>query len=182
MLKKELISHLVVTLGWLVIITLWRWSWHWNLIWLWLGGLFGTYFFDLDHFLYLLIINSHELTSQRVKRLFQQKRFKEAFELTAQTATERIKLPFHNVLFQIVNFVLCFFVLSSTNNLFVSGIVMGMALHLLKDEIGELLGKQEERLRNWLFWQVKLEVSFEQQKLFVILMVLLFVGLNFLLI
>ncbi len=189
MFKKEILSHLFVTLTWLIIITLLRWNWHLpagrqvgDLIWLCLGGLLGTYLFDLDHFLYLLFIYPHELTSQRFQRLLEQKRFKEAFFLVNQTASERIRLPFHNALFQIINFVLCFFVLTSTDNLFVKGLVMAMSLHLLKDEIGEILGGQKERLKRWLFWQLKFEISFEGQKIYLIVMVLIFLVLNWLLI
>ncbi len=182
MLKKEIISHLLVSLIWLLIVTLLRWSWQWNLVWLWLGGLLGTYLFDADHFFYLLVINPQELTSQRVRRLFQQKRIGEAFSLVAQTATERVHLPFHNAFFQIVNFILCFFVLTSTNNLLASGLVMGMALHLLKDEIGEVVGGEEERLSRWLFWQSNFEISLEGQKIYLVVMSLIFLALNWLLI
>jgi hypothetical protein len=177
-----LTTHFLVAIIWLTVITLLRWSWHWNLVWLWLGGLFGTYFFDLDHFLYLLVINPHELTSQRVQRLLQQKKFKETLVLVTETASERTHLPLHSALFQIINLVLCLFVLTSTNNLFGSGMVMGMALHLLKDEIGEVLGKQEERLKRWLFWQVKFEVSLESQKIYLVVVTLIFLALNWLLV
>lgn len=100
----------------------------------------------------------------------------------ADTTYERQRLSFHNAFFQVILLVLCFFVLTSTNQLLGSGLVMGMMLHLLKDEVGELLNKREERLKKWLFWQVNFEISFEQQKLFVISMVLCFVALSLFLI
>lgn len=182
MLKREIASHLLVTLVWLALITVLRWTWHWDLILLWLGGLVGTFLIEADHFFYLLLINPHELTSLRVKRLFGQRRIKNALVLIADTAEERTKLAFHNVLFQLILYILCFFVLTSTGNLFVRGLVMGMALHLLKDEFGELLAGREEILRRWLFWPVKVEVSFQNQKIFLALMALIFLGLNFLLV
>lgn len=182
MLKKEVRSHLLVTFIWLVLITLLRWNWHWNLILLWLGALVGTFLIDIDHLLYALVIYPHELTSMRVKRLVDQRRFKEALILLADTQAERIKLPFHSALFQIILYVACFFVLTSTGSLFGAGLVMAMALHLLKDEFELLLRGEEERLRKWLFWQIKTEVTFNQQKLFLILMLLVFIGLNLLLI
>jgi len=61
-------------------------------------------------------------------------------------------------------------------------LVMAMALHLLKDELEPLLLGREEYLRKWLFWQIKTEVSFYNQKLFVVLMLIVFLGLNLLLI
>ena len=182
MLKKEIRSHLLVTLVWLVIITFLRWSWHWNLVLLWLGALVGTFLLDIDHLLYTLWIYPHELTSMRVKRLIDQRRFKEALILLADTHEERFKFSFHTALFQPILYVVCFFVLTSTGSLFGAGLVMAMALHLLKDEIELLLLGKEEHLRKWLFWQVKTEVSLNQQKFFVILMLLIFLGLNLLLI
>jgi hypothetical protein len=182
MLKKEFLINLLLALIWLLIVTLLRWDWQWNLIFLWLGAFLGILLFNLDHLFYLLVVSPHELTSQRFQRLLAQRKIKEALVLMFDTTFERQRLPFHNAFFQVILLVLCFFVLTSTNHLFGSGLVMGMMLHLLKDEVGELLNKQEERLKKWLFWQVDFEISFDQQKLFVILMVLFFAALSLLLI
>jgi len=182
MLKREVTSHLLVTLAWLGIVTLLRWSWHWNLILLWLGGLAGTFLLDIDHLLYTLWIYPQELTSIRVRNLIEQRRFKDALILLADTHEERFKFAFHNALFQPILYVVCFFVLTSTGSLFGASLVMAMALHLLKDELEPLLLGREEYLRKWLFWQIKTEVSFYNQKLFVVLMLIVFLGLNLLLI
>jgi len=181
-LQKEFWRHLLITFVWLVLTTLLRWSWHWNLISLWLGGLLGTFLLDIDHLLYVLAIYPHELTSMRVKRLIDQRQFKDALVLLADTRGERVKLPFHNALFQPIFYVFCFFVLTSTGSLFGAGLVMTMALHLLMDEFELLLAGRDEYLRKWLFWQVKGEVSLQNQKFFVFLMLLVFLGLNLLLI
>ena len=181
MLKKEVISHFSVTVVWLVIVTLLRWDWHWNLILLWLGGLVGTFLIDLDHLLYTLVIYPQEITSMRVKNLLQQKSFKEALILLVDTHDERLRLSFHNALFQIVLFVLCFFVLTSTSSLFGAGLVMAMALHLLKDELELLFQGKGEHLRLLLFWPIKREISLHQQKVFLIIMILVFLGLSLLL-
>lgn len=182
MLKKEVKNHLLVTLVWLVLITLLRWSWHWNLISLWLGGLVGTFLINLDHLLYTLVTYPQELTSMRARRLLEQRRFREALILLGDTYDERRKLAFHSALFQPILYIFCFFVLTSTGSLFGAGLVMAMALQLLKDEFGLLLKGEEEQLRKWLFWQIKAEVSFDQQRFFVVLMFFIFLGLNLLLI
>ena len=181
MFKKEFVTHLLSTIIWLALITLLRWSWHLNLIWFWLGGLVGTFLFDIDHWLYLLVVNPHELTSQRVKHLLDQKRFKEASSLVVSTTQERIRLPLHNALFQAILYILCFFVLTSTNNLLGAGLVMSLALHLLEDEFQDLK-KDANHLRNWLFWQFKFEVSLQNQKIYLVLMALIFILLNLFLI
>ena len=87
--------------------------------------------------------------------------------MLADTSRERIKLVFHNVLFQVILIVLCFFVLSSTNNIFGKGLVMVMFLHLLKDEVELLRNGQQEFLKRILFWPIKTEVTLESQKYFV---------------
>jgi len=182
MLKKEIKNHLLITIAWLALITLLRWTWHWNLIFLWLGGVVGTFLIEIDHLLYALAIYPQEETSKRVRQLVDRRFYKEALILVANTRGERIKLAFHSAIFQPVLYIACFFVLTSTGSLFGAGMVMAMALRLLKDEMGLLLQGKDEQLRQWLFWQVGTEVTLRQQKFFVILMLLIFLGLNLLLI
>lgn len=164
MLKKEIISHYLVTLVWLVIITLLRWNWQWNLIWLWLGAGLGTMLIDLDQ-----IIDRPDVVN-----LIKQKQFPVDFNKT--------RLLFHNALFQVFMVIFCFWVLSSTPSLLGKGMVMAMFLHLLKDDLQLLWQKKEEILHQVLFWPLKAEISFREQKIFVGAMLLVFFGLNLLLI
>lgn len=159
-----------------------RWDWRLNLIWLWLGGLLGTFLLDLDHLIYTLVIYPQEETSFKAKSLLQQRQFKAMLALLISTRYERFKLSFHNALFQPIFAVFCFWVLTSTPGLLGKGLVMAMALHLLKDEFSSLFKQSDEFTRKWLFWQIKREVSFKEQKIFVVLMLLVFLGLNLLLI
>lgn len=184
MFKKELISHLFVTFAWLLVISLLRWDWQFNLFLLWLGGLAGTFLLDLDHLIYSLWLYPQELVSLRVKRFLAQKQFKEAFSLLSDTHEERFKFVFHNALFQLVFWIVCLFVITSSGSLFGTGLVMAMALHLLKDEIECLIKgrKGETYLRQWLFWPIKGQVSFTHQRFFVAVMVVIFSGLNLFLI
>lgn len=182
MFKKEKVALILLTLIWLTVVSLLRWVWSLDLIWLWLGSLIGIFLLDIDHLFYLFLINPHELTSQRVRRLFQQKKIKEALALIGDTAEEREKMPLHNAFFQVILYVLCFFVLTSSANLFGAGLVMGMAFHLLKDEIFHLLFGREEKLKKWLFWQLNSEVSLQGQKVYLAVMTLIFLGLNWLLV
>jgi hypothetical protein len=182
MLKKEIIKRLGVTLVWLVVITLLRWHWHWDLIGLWLGGLIGSFLLEVDELLYVFVIYPQELTSMRVKRLLQERRFKDACVLFLDTQEERTKLVFRSALFQSFFYVFCFFVLTSTEGLFGAGLVMAMALQLVREEIVSLFQEGEEVLRQRLFGQIGKEISFRNQKFFVIFMLLVFLGLNLFLI
>ncbi|MGB9707028.1 MAG: hypothetical protein ACPLXP_03085, partial [Microgenomates group bacterium] len=116
------------------------------------------------------------------RQLWHERRIKEFLEYLAESYQQRIKLPFHNAVFQIVFYVFCFWVLTSTGSLFGKGLVMAMALHLLKDEFHLLLTGRDELLRRWLFWPVRREVSFGEQKVFVGVMWLIFLGLNLLIV
>lgn len=187
MSKKEIRARLLVTLGWLVVINFFVWRWYLPffkvalmMLGFWVGALIGTFLLEIDHFLYVLLIQPQEVTSQRIKRLIQQRRFKKALVLLTDTREERTRLPLHNALFQVGFFGVCFFVLTSTGSLFGAGLVMAMALQLLKDEFELLFKGREKYLRQWLFWPIKAEISLRNQKFFVILMLLAFVGLNFL--
>jgi len=177
MLKKELTSHYLLTLVWLGVVSLLRWKWNLELIGLWLGALVGTMILDLDQVFYALLIYPDPKACQ----LWREKKIKALLEYLAETYSQRTKLTFHNVLFQVGFLVFSFWVLTSTGGLFGKGLVMAANLHLLKDEFHLLLKGREEQLRRWLFWPVKQEVSFEGQKIFVGIMGLVFLGLNLLL-
>lgn len=181
-LKKEVLSHLKVSLVWLVVVTLIRWQWRFNLVWFWLGGLIGTYLLDIDHIINTLFVFPNTLTGRKLKELLGKGRFKEFLILLGETHYERMNLTFHNALFQPIFYVFCFFILTSSGSLFGKGLVMAMALHLLKDEFEELINKKEEHLRQWLFWQIKREVTFKEQGIFLAVMLATFLGLNLLLV
>lgn len=182
MLKKRLSVRLLATLVWLVLVTLLRWQWRWELIGFWIGGVIGTYLLDLDHFFYCFLIHPEQPTSQKLKALWQQRQYKEISALLVQTRAERLRLPFHNAAFQTGFYVFCFWVLISTPGLLGSGLVMAMALDLLRKEAWSLLKGKEVALRQWLFWPLNREISFYQQRLFVALMAMVFLALSLLLI
>lgn len=192
MLEKELKSHYFVTLVWLSALVILRLLLNlkvfFNVIsvvsWITfcLGAIAGTFLLDIDHILYTLVFNPQEPTSLKIKQLLRQKQYKEAFIFLVDTHLERVKLPLHNAIFQVVFSVFCFWVLTSTGSWFGKGLVMAVVLHLLKDEYHCFLKGKEAFLRSWLFWQIKREVSFREQKIFLAIMLLFFLGLNLLLI
>lgn len=181
-LRKKAANRLLASLVWLAIITLLRWHWRWSLIWLWLGGMAGTFLLEIDHLLYTLVVYPEEAISKQVKQFLTQRQVRKSLVLLATTSRERVRLTFHTALFQPVLYVVCFFVLTSTGSLFGAGLVMAMALHLLREEISFLLQGKEEDLQRRFFWQIKTGISLRNQKFFVIFMLLVFLGLNLLLI
>jgi len=192
MLEKELKGHYFVTLIWLAAIVILRLLLNlrifFNIInflnWVAFcgGALLGTMLLDADQLVAALFFYPESPTTGRIKELFRQNKFKEIVKLLADTYRERIKLPFHSAVFQAFFVIFSFWILTSTDSWLGKGMVMAMSLHLLKDEFHLLLLKKESQLRSWLFWQIKREVSFKEQKIFLIIMLLSFLGLNLLLI
>lgn len=182
MLKKELLKRLLLVFVWLLLITLLRWNWRWELIGFWLGGLIGLFFLDLDHLWYVFWLKPHELTSQRVRQHFNQNRYWDGLTLLFDTKEERKRLSFFNVPFQLTLYLICFFVLTSTANLFGAGLIMVMALIFLKEEFELLLEGKGELLQVKLFWPLNFQASSQNLKFYVIFMLLLFLLLNLFLI
>jgi hypothetical protein len=63
------------------------------------------------------------------------------------TSTERKKLIFHTALFQIVFGVFAFFVASSGGSLLGTGLVLGFLLHILVDQLADLM--EHDNLHLW---------------------------------
>lgn len=144
MLKKQIAGHVLPTIIWLLTITLLHLGWRLNLVWFWLGGLGGTFLLDLERFFY-----------------------REPFLLNPQ------KSPFRNIIFQLVLFGVCFYVITSSASFLGKGLVMAASLRLLKDTLERPAG---------FFWPLKTELTLYQQKLIVGVMILIFLGLSLLLV
>lgn len=177
--KQKIITYLLPTLFWTLVISILHYNWGFGLIWLWLGAIFGALLLQSDHLVYLLWQKPEELTSVRFKALAKQKRYREALALVFQTTGERTRLSFHTVLFQVVFIPICFLVLTSTGNTFGIGMVMGLFLSLLMEQIRLLLKNNYQELSARYFWPVQREIKVETQKWYVIVMIFMFTLFNF---
>jgi len=133
-MKKELLLQFPFFLSLFILVSVFK-GWFSFSYWpFWLGGIVGMLFPYLDHFLYVFLLRPYELTSQRVKFLFNSKRYKECLKLLIDTKFERVDLVIHSVYFQIIFTVLTFWVLTSSGSLLGRGIVIAFYLHLLVDQ------------------------------------------------
>ena len=133
-MKKELLLQFPFFIALFILISVFK-GWLLLSYWpFWVGGIVGLFFPYLDHFLYVFLLKPYELTSQRVKFLFNSKRYKECLKLLIDTKTERVDLIIHSVYFQIIFAVLTFWVLTSSGSLIGRGIVLAFYLHLLVDQ------------------------------------------------
>ena len=146
-MRKELFLHFAFWAAFFLFITLIRQYFDLSYWPFWVGGFVGVFLPDIDHLIYVYFVQPQELTSQRVGYLVNKKELKRSVELLYETRSERRGLIFHTLLFQIIFFVLTFWVMSSSGSLFGQGLVLSFALHLSVDQIVDLT--EVGNLNNW---------------------------------
>lgn len=173
-MRKKLFIHFSFLISFFLLISLYR-NWFDLYYWpFWLGGIVGTLLPEIDHLIYVFFSNPQEVTSQRVRYLCNSRQFKNCFWLLASTTAERTGLIFHTVLFQAIFFILTFWVLTSSAGLFGRGLVLAFSLHLVIDQLSQVMEKGE--LSSW-FWQIPISLDRKQINVFlgtVIFLVLFF--------
>ena len=156
--KKELLRHLVVVFFIFLLISLFR-RWlsisHYPF---WIGGLFGIFLPDVDHFIYVYL-RPHEVTSQRVASMVQRKEIKNTYALVAETKEERSNLILHTSVFQLIFLALTFLILTSSGNFFGRGLVLAFSFKLLLEQHDEY--KKRGNLNSW-FINFPFEVAVEK--------------------
>ena len=177
-LKREIFTHLISFILFFFLIFLIKGYLRISFFTFWIGGIIGTILPDLDHLLYVYFARPYELTSQRVNYEVSKKDFGRAWSLLTETRYERVNLVFHSFLFQVIFFILTFFVMSSSQNFFGRGLVLAFYLHLLIDQMIDLM--KINNLNNW-FSKVNLVLDKSQATLYWVLGIisLLFVSLVF---
>lgn len=148
-MKKNITTHLLFGAGFFLIITLLNGWFELSYLPVWVGGLIGIFLPDLDHAVYVYFLRPNELTSQRASRTLSRGDIGSTVKLLQSTTGERQKLIFHTALFQIVFVIFAFLVVSSSGNMFGGGLVLGFMLHILVDQLSDLMNTQD--LSRWFF-------------------------------
>ncbi len=132
----------------------------------WIGGLFGLFLPDLDHLIYIYT-RPQELTSKRVGMHTDKKEIWKAVALLYDTRSERKNLIFHTVFFQVLFVILTFWIMSSSGSMFGRGLVFSFAIHLLVDQIIDII--ELGSFDNWLN-TFPIKMTFEQSKIYWVIM------------
>ena len=149
-MKKEIINHIIFWFSYFLFLTIINSLYSLNFWPLYVGGLVGIFIMpNLDHPLHIFVFQPQELTSQRVLVLIKNKQYKEALVLMYDTRDERSNLIFHTTLFQITFTVLTIWVITSSGNLFVRGLVLGYLLSLVIFNLKKYIIKTENNFA-WL--------------------------------
>lgn len=143
----------------------------------WLGGIVGTILPDVDHIIYFYLVKPVELTSQRFNFLLERREIGRMFSLLYETRTERNGLIFHTILFQLIFFVLTFWMLSSSGSIFGKGMVLAFSLHLLIDQVIDLTEIGD--FSNW-FKDLPVRLDLKQSRIYWLIITVLTLGMGLL--
>ena len=168
-------------IGYLAIIGLIRWRFDLTLLFWLIGGVLGWCLVALDRLVWVYWTKPETQLATQTRYLVANKRYQEARQTLQARREEQTELSFRSVLFQLAWVPLAFFTLTSTASFFGRGLVMCLGLHILYDQWCDYC-QSPEKLRRWLFWQIKRPVSLEEQQIYLWLMTAVFVILNRLLI
>lgn len=175
-MKRELFIHYTFWFSFFILITLVHKYFNLSYWPFWLGGILGTLLPDIDHLIYVFFLQPQDLTSQRVSSDLQKGDWKKSLNLLYLTRSERMGLIFHTVTFQLIFLVLTFLMMSSSSSLFGKGLVLAFSLHLLIDQIVDLM--ELETFDNWQK-NLPFEVDLDKAKIYwlVMLIVTIIIGL-----
>jgi hypothetical protein len=152
----------VYFLFYFLLISLFRWEISLGLLLMWVGGVVGMLFEWVDRIFYVYFTKPHEQLSFQVRSLVKQKRYREALKLIDQRKYEQRHLTVRSLLFILVWILAAFFVLTSTGSALASGMVMSIGLSIFIDMLRDW--KNMEKLKGWLFWQIRNSFSDKETK------------------
>ncbi|MCH7730259.1 metal-dependent hydrolase [Patescibacteria group bacterium] len=162
-MRKEVFIHLSFLFTFFILMHLAKGWFSFSFYPLWIGGILGTFLPDIDHLLYVYLIKPEELNSLRIKELISKRKFASTIKALFEGRRARGELIFHTVLFQLLFLVLTFLIITSSGSIFGRGLVLGLGLHLLVDQLVDFLDLGS--LENW-FRQFPLVVDRQKDILY----------------
>ena len=121
-----------------------------KLFYLFLGFFIGSFILDIDHFLFWFFLKPNLEESRLARITIKNGDFVAIYRLLKASHQTHYNLIFHHYFFQIILVLFSFFIFTSTNNIFVSSLVLSLNLHLIIDELIDYL-KDPKILQKWLF-------------------------------
>jgi hypothetical protein len=129
-----------------------------NFIYLLFGLGWGSFLLDFDHLIYWLYLNPNIEESRLAQIAFNKKDFFSLIKLLESTHKNHINLIFHHYFFQVVLALISIFIFTSSNSIFIKGLILALNIHLIIDEI-EDYQHDKEHLQDWLFARESKQLS-----------------------
>jgi len=177
-MKKDLITHFIYMLAFLILVALYKQWISIEYLPLLFGGIIGTFLPDVDHLIYVYFLRPNESMSKQVSSLVENKNFVKSWDMLANTRAERKNLIIHSAHFQLIFLVFAFLVITSSGSLLGRGLVLAFSLHLLIDQIIDYM--ETKNLDHW-FTKIPMILSAEQKRWYLVgnIIVLLLLGFLF---
>lgn len=131
----------------------------------------GFLFVFSDRLVHSLVTNPNEVLSLRVKELFMSKRLGEGLRVLILERGQQNNLMMRSVLFVAIWLVLAFWTMIGVISPLPRGFMLGMGMHFIFDLLWDYRVRKGD-LSLW-FWQIKREVSLDEQRWFLIVVTLL---------
>ncbi|OGM04996.1 hypothetical protein A2715_00755 [Candidatus Woesebacteria bacterium RIFCSPHIGHO2_01_FULL_39_32] len=163
-MKKDLLTHFSFMVALFVLISLYKDWIRIEFLPFWFGGILGTLLPDVDHLIYVYVVKPTEATSQKVAGLVSERKVFQSWDVLAKTRGERKELIFHTAYFQIIFLTFSIFVITSSGSLLGMGLVLAFMLHLLIDQIIDLM--ENNSLDSW-FTKFPFSLDAKQKRYFV---------------
>lgn len=155
-----------------------NWLWYLNkVVSFFLGALLAAHFIKIDQLIYVFFTKPEDELSLQVKGLIKQKKYGDAWDVLDLKIDLQSQLASRSLLFQLAWVGLAVFALTSTAGFFSKALIIGIGLKLLLEEWQDIW--QGNNI-NWLFWQVKRQVSLDEQKKYLYIVSVIFVLLSLL--
>lgn len=163
MFRSKFLHQLLVAFSYAVIVTIAGSNLRVEFLLFWLGLAAGTFILYFEPFISAYLSSPPTPLSQEARQILKAGKLKEVFNF-ALSHQEQEQPILHSALFQVALTALGFYVVTSTTTLFGSGLVLGMALHLISEEVA--VRHDPQRLNRMLFWNIQREVSEKEQRIY----------------
>ncbi|MDP3954815.1 MAG: hypothetical protein Q8Q15_00440 [bacterium] len=165
MFIKSTINNLAAAIFYAALVTLLGRHFQPEFLFFWLGVIGGVFVLYFDPLFTAYFGSAITSSTQEIKQLIEQKKFPAAVgKIFVEHKTQEQPI-LHSAFLQCILMLLSFYVITSSGSLLGSGLIMGMVIHLLQEEIA-IWRKDPQRLTRILFWNIHREVSFQEQKIY----------------
>ena len=176
-MKKDLATHFVFAAAFFILFSVYR-------NWLdvsyspfWIGALIGTLLPDIDYLIYIYALKPNEASSRQATTLISQRKVTQSWDMLMSEFRQRKGLLVHNASFQVLFLVFSIWMVTS-GNLLGMGVVLAFMLHLLLDQVMDLV--ELKSIDHW-FEGFPIDLDLQQKRYFLVgnVLVLLFLGFLF---
>lgn len=172
-MRQKLLVHYLFLFSFFIFVAIRRNLFSWLGLSFWFGGILGTLLPDLDHLFYAFVYKEESSSFLSFKSYLSQKKYLSAFVSLFKKDDKEGVSVFHSFSFQLLFFVLTFWIVTSSSSLFALGLVLSFSLHLLVNQFSELMEKGN--LDSWSLGFFKFDVPRDKHFIYWLVLVVIFV-------